>query len=179
MTLVSLVPPTILMSPSCDSLIFMKKKMAVIGIGNLLRKDDGIGIVLLQKIHQKKRTLPDKIDYIDGGTGGMNLLHVLSRYDVVLIIDAVNFKGMPGESQVFSLEELRNRQKMFSLSTHETDFLNVIRLSQELHELPKKVFLFAVQPKDVSFGRMLSGEIDQVIDTLTIAVQNEIQDLYR
>jgi len=58
------------------------KKIGVIGIGNPLRKDDGIGIVLLEKLVEIKDDLPDDIEYIDGGTGGMNLLHLFARFDI-------------------------------------------------------------------------------------------------
>lgn len=177
MTRASHVPRTILMSPWCDFLLFMKKKFAVIGIGNPLRKDDGIGIILLQRIRQYKKNLPGIIDYIDGGTGGLNLLHVLARYDFALLIDAVDFKGRPGDSRFVSLEELRNQKRPVSFSTHETDFLNVIRLSEGLDELPQEVFVFAVQPKDVSFGPTLSEEIVQKLDTLTLMLRNKIQSL--
>jgi hydrogenase maturation protease len=157
----------------------MKKKIGVIGIGNPLRRDDGIGIVLLERLQKRKKKLPGVIEYIDGGTGGLNLLYVLSRYNTILIIDAVDFHGIPGESRMVSLEEIRSLQKPVSLSTHQSDFLNVIRLSKELHEFPYKVYIFAVQPKDVSFGSMLSAEIAQVIDTLTVALQNKIQEIVK
>ena len=51
------------------------KKIGVIGIGNPLRRDDGIGILLLEKLVERKENMPDDIEYIDGGTGGMNRNH--------------------------------------------------------------------------------------------------------
>ena len=59
------------------------KKVCVIGIGNTLRRDDGIGIVLLEKLIERKNKLPKNVDFINGGTGGMNLLHILVCYDAV------------------------------------------------------------------------------------------------
>ena len=176
---VSLVPLIILTLPSFDFSVSMKKKIGVIGIGNPLRKDDGIGIVLLEQLRKQKKTLPCAIECIDGGTGGMNLLHVLARYDIVLIIDAVDFHGSPGESRLVSLEEIRGEHRTKSLSTHESDFLNVVRLSEELQEQPRNVYIFAVQPKDVSFGTTFSEEIKQAVDTLTQTLKNTIQDLIK
>ena len=53
------------------------KKIAVIGIGNPLRSDDGIGIVLIEKLIENKESFSKNVDFLDGGTGGFNLLHDL------------------------------------------------------------------------------------------------------
>lgn len=155
----------------------MKGKIAVIGIGNPLRKDDGIGIVLLERLRKQKKKLSPTLEFIDGGTGGMNLLHILSQYDTVIIIDAVDFRGKPAENHMYQLEEMYSRKTAVSVSTHESDFLKVIRLSEQLQKRPYKVFIFAVQPKDVSFGTTFSDEIAQAVDPLTLALQNKIQEL--
>ena len=59
-------------------------KAGIIGVGNPLRRDDGIGIVLLEKLIEKKSDLPEGIEYIDGGTGGMNLLHIFQGSPPIL-----------------------------------------------------------------------------------------------
>ncbi len=150
------------------------KKIGVIGIGNPLRNDDGIGIILLNKLIERRDVLPDEIEYIDGRTGGMNLLHILARFDVVIIIDAVNYGGKPGESQLFTLDKIINKKHSTRISTHESDFLKIIEVSKGLKENPDKIFIFAVQPKDISFGQFLSVELVDVIDLLVNSLQNEI-----
>jgi len=153
------------------------KKIGIIGIGNPLRRDDGLGIFLLEQLQKKKKGFPKNIEFIDGGTGGMNLLHVLVRFDTVIIIDAVDFKGKPGESRVFTLDDIQSQKTSMLPSIHESNFLNVIRLSEELKELPRKVYFFGVQPKDVSFGTRFSEEVAQVIDTLVATLHKKIQIL--
>ena len=102
------------------------KKTAIIGIGNPLRRDDAIGIILLEKLVEKKDDLPDNIELIDGGTGGMNLLHILSCFDKVLIVDAVDFKGSVGEVKLFKAEDAISEKTSIGFSTHETDFFKII-----------------------------------------------------
>jgi hydrogenase maturation protease len=131
------------------------KKIGVIGLGNPLRRDDGIGILLLEWVRTQKK-YEKKIECIDGGTGGMAVLHVLARFDVVLIIDAVDFRGHPGEVRLFSLRDIQTLNTPGRLSTHDVDFLQVLRLSQELHELPSNLTIFGIQPYDVSPGPGLS-----------------------
>ena len=150
------------------------EKFGVIGIGNPLRNDDGIGIILLKKLIERRDVLPDEIEYFDGGTGGMNLLHILARFDVVILIDAVNYGGKPGESQMFTLDEIISKKHSTRISTHESDFLKIIEVSKSLKESPDKIFIFAVQPKDTSFGQFLSEELVDVVDLLVNSLQNEI-----
>jgi hydrogenase maturation protease len=155
------------------------KKIGIIGIGNLLRKDDGVGIFLLERLQKQKKELPKNIEFIDGGTGGMNLLHHLAQFDAVLLIDAVDFKGRPGEIRVFSLKDIQSQKKPVIMSTHDSDFFNLLRLSQELKELPETLVIFGVQPRDVSYGVGLSKEIETVLDDLNLKLQKEIQDFFK
>jgi hydrogenase maturation protease len=155
------------------------KKIGIIGIGNRLRNDDGIGIVLLERLQKQKKEFPKSIEFIDGGTGGMNLLHLLARFDIVLLIDAVDFKGRPGEARVFSVKDIQSLKKPMMTSTHDPDFLNLLRLSQELKELPETLVIFGVQPLDVSHGLVLSKEIETVLDDLYLKLQKEIQNFVK
>jgi hydrogenase maturation protease len=155
----------------------MKQKIGIIGLGNPLRRDDGIGLLLLQHLQAQKKKLPKNIEYIDGGTSGMNLLHLLAQFDAVMLIDAVDFKGKPGDVRVFSLEDIQSQKKPMILSTHDSDFLNILRLSQELKELPETLVIFGVQPRDVSHGIGLSKDIEIILDDLYLKVQKEIQNL--
>ncbi|MFW5905883.1 MAG: hydrogenase maturation protease [archaeon] len=71
---------------------------AVVALGNPYRRDDGVGPALLEELAQ--RDLPD-VDLLDLGDATFELVHVLAAHDVVVIVDAVNFGGDPGEIAVF------------------------------------------------------------------------------
>jgi hydrogenase maturation protease len=169
------VQPIILMCPSNNFVCRMKKKIAIIGLGNPLRGDDGVGLLLLQYLQQNKKELPQTIDFIDGGTSGMNLLHILEQYDTVLLLDAVDFKGTSGEIKKFSMDEINNQKIRLSLSTHEPDFLTVFSFLKELNKAPTHLMIFGVQPKDTSYGMRLSKEVKCVLPKLQKQVLKEIQ----
>ncbi len=152
------------------------KKTAIIGIGNPLRQDDSIGILLLEKLKQKKTELPEKIDFIDGGSGGMVILHYIAGFDQVFLIDAVDFGGKTGELRVFQKDDVVSKKSDMNLSTHEADFLKILGLSKELNELPENLFIFGVQPKNVGFGHELSEEITQKIDFLLDEILKNIKE---
>jgi hydrogenase maturation protease len=124
-----------------------------------------------------KKNLPNNINYIDGGTSGMNLLHLLAHFDTVMLIDAFDFKGKPVDARVFSLKDIRSVKKPVIMSMHDSDFLSILRLSQELKELPETLVVFGVQSQDVSYGIGLSKEIEMILDDLCLKVQKEIQNL--
>ena len=155
----------------------MKKKIAVIGLGNPLRRDDAIGILLLQYLSQNKKKLSKTIDFIDGGTSGMNLLHLLGDYETVLLLDAVDFKGSTGEIKKFTVDEIKNQKIQLFLSTHESDFLTVYALLKELDRAPTRLVIFGVQPKDISYGTRVSQEICSFLPTLQKQILEEIQSM--
>jgi len=153
------------------------KKIGVIGIGNPLRKDDGIGIVLLEKLVEIKDDLPDNIEYIDGGTGGINLLHLFARFDIVVFIDAVNFGGEIAESKFFNSEDVISKNIQIKISTHGSDILKIIQLSKNLGENPDDIFIFGVQPQDITPGTRLSHEIQENIDLLVNNLKFELKNV--
>jgi len=176
MTLVSLAPPIILIFPS-NNFFRMKKKIAVIGLGNPLRCDDAIGLLLLQYLQQNKKKLSKTIDFIDGGTAGMKLLHILGKYDAVFLLDAVDFKGKPGKIKKFTIDEVKNQKIRFFLSTHEPDFLTVFALLRELDKAPTHFVIFGIQPKDISHGTELSQELSFFLPLLQKQILKEIQSI--
>jgi hydrogenase maturation protease len=142
--------------------------IGIIGVGNPLRKDDGIGILLLEYIKKESNNLPETVSFVDGGTGGMNLLHIFNRFDVVIILDAVNFQGKPGETRFFTFDDISSQKQVSTVSTHNADLFQIIRIGQELDECPKKIFVFGVQPLDVSFGEGLTKPVqDQLTDIIS------------
>lgn len=155
------------------------QKIGIIGLGNPLRRDDGIGLILLDRLQHQKKEFQEKITFIDGGTGGMNLLHLLPRFDTILIIDAVDFKGKPGNIRLFTLEQIQSKKTPITLSTHESDFIKVLSLSKELNELPEKLTVFGVQPYDLSHGTGLSEQIIPHLDDLTMELKREIHKLIK
>ncbi len=77
---------------------------------------------------------------------------------------------------MFSLKDIQNQKKPLMMSTHDPDFLKLLRLSKELKELPETLVIFGVQPRDVSHGIGLSKEIETILDDLYLKLQKEIQD---
>lgn len=142
----------------------MKQKLGIIGIGNPLRRDDGIGLFLLQKIKENASLFPDNVCFLDGGTGGMNVLHLFHRFDVVIVLDAVDFHGGPGDVRFFNVNDVTSNKQDHGLSTHHVDLLQIISFAKEIDECPDHVFVYGVQPGDVSFGEGFTSVIESKKD---------------
>jgi len=155
----------------------MKKKIAIIGLGNPLRRDDAIGLLLLEFLRQHKKDLSKSIDFIEGGTSGMKLLHLLPNYEQILLFDAVDFKGKPGELKLFTIDEIRNQKIRIMFSTHEPDFLTVYALLTKLDEAPPHVLIYGIQPKDISYGTSVSQELQTVLPHLQKRILKDIQTM--
>ena len=153
------------------------KKTAIIGIGNRIRKDDSIGIDLIQKLMDNKEKLPNQIELISGGCGGMILLHFLADFDIVYVIDAVEFGGEPGELRFFEKDDLVSKKIRVNFSTHEDDFLKIVKISEKLNEVPEKIYIFGIQPKNMELGSGLSPEISENIDNYLNRIIEKINSL--
>ena len=148
-------------------------KIGVIGVGNPLWGDDGMGILLMEEIAKRKI---EGVEFIDGGTGGINLIHDLAKFDLVVILDVVDFGGKYGETRIFSIEDIVCDDKI-RFRTHETDILNIIKISQKLGEAPDKIFIFGVQPKDLSLKMDISRELKQSMDRILDEFYDKIVSL--
>lgn len=135
----------------------MDKKAAVIGIGNTLRRDDGIGIAILESLlnFPKKRGA----EYLNFGIASFDLLHRIQNYDTVLLIDGINASLRPGELKVFELSQIEYDLKDSIASTHELNLKDLFTLSKKL-EIKAKIYVAGIQVKDTYFGEGLSEELE-------------------
>ncbi|TFH35243.1 MAG: hydrogenase maturation protease [Dehalococcoidia bacterium] len=133
--------------------------MAIIGIGNPMMADDGIGPRLISELEG----LDPCVDLIDMGTGGMQLVHVLAAYDSVIIVDSADMGLSPGESRVFSPGEVVSLKVTRAYSLHDWDLMRSIEISRELGEAPERILILAVQPGSLDMREGLSPEVERGI----------------
>lgn len=152
----------------------MQPAISVIGIGNPLRHDDAIGLILLDFLRENKKDFPSAISFFDGGTGGMNLLHLLTDSSIVLIIDAVQFGGNPGSWRFFSYDEVINTASSSNISTHISNIFEVVLIAKNLDKKPDYLYVFGVEPQDLSLGEGLSQSIQNNMSLIKKALKEKI-----
>lgn len=153
----------------------MSNKIAVIGLGNSLRRDDGIGIKILGSLLNDYKH--SGIDYLNFGIASFDLLHRLQNYNQVLLIDGIN-AGLPaGELKIFGLEQASFEDKEGQISSHELNLKDIFRLSQQL-ELKTKIYVAGIQVKDVGFGEFLSDALKEKFKDLVQQIDKFIQERF-
>lgn len=150
-------------------------KIVIVGIGNILCRDEGVGIHVVEEL--KKRDLPDYVELYDGGTGGLDVLEILERFDRAIIVDAVRGGMEPGEIYHVRLDEIDTKDRETKmLSLHELDLITAKKIGEKAYNLPKDIILIGIEPKSVELGMNLTAKIKEAIP---IVIQHifEIIDL--
>lgn len=148
-----------------------RPRIAILGLGNLMRRDDGVGVHAVQRLIES-RELPPAVEVIDGGTFGLDLLPRIEGASYLLAIDAVDFGGSPGTSCRFANDGLATLP--IGKSVHLlglTDLLNALYL---LGRAPREVVLLGVQPQSTDWGVTLSPQIAAALDNLVESALAEI-----
>ena len=139
------------------------KKIAVIGLGNTLRRDDGIGIIILESLLNSFRR--EGTDYLNFGIASFDLVHRLGEYEIVLLIDGIDAGLPPGELKIFELKDIAYVSKESPASTHEFDLKSLFELYKRF-ELKSKIYVAGIQIQDVSFGDSLSQPLKDRLDQI-------------
>lgn len=144
----------------------------ILGIGNLLLRDEGVGVHVAQKMMEME--LPPGIEVMDGGTMGMNLLYHIENRDRVIVVDTVMVGDPPGTIYRFTDESLVQNKPMLR-TAHGIDFTDVIRTAEMLGTKPKEIIFVGIEPADMSEGIGLSEVIEKRVPTLIKMVMRELE----
>jgi hydrogenase maturation protease len=144
----------------------------VIGLGNPLMADDGLGLAALERLRDGWNLPPD-VELVDGGTWGMNLLPTIEDAARVLLIDAIHRQDAPGTPQRLSHDELP-RYLATKISPHQVDLHDVLALAELRGTLPADTVAIGLQPERVEMIAELSPVVAQGIDLLVAMAVAEL-----
>ncbi len=151
-----------------------KERIAVVGIGNLLLTDDGIGIHTLREL-EVRYSFPDNVDLLDGGTMGLDLLPFLEGKDRILFLDAVNFRKGPG-----TIGELNDKEipGFFAtkLSVHQIALPDLLGAGKLLGTLPERMCLIGIEPESIETGYGLSPNLGKRLRAYIAAVISKLAE---
>lgn len=138
------------------------KKLLILGIGNYLMGDEGIGVHFAQRLENEP--LPPGIDVVDGGTGGFHLSSIIEEYATVILIDATLDDQPTGNIRL--LEPRFSKDFPKAMSTHDIGMKDVIEAMLFMGKLPK-IYLFAVSIESLQQQQVtLTSEIEAVMPEL-------------
>jgi hydrogenase maturation protease len=131
--------------------------IAILGLGNLMRTDDAVGMLTLRKLEEDGR-LPPEVRLIEGGTLGLDLLDSLRGISRLLALDAVDIGVTPGTLIRFEGEEIDRLP--VSKSVHLLGFSDLLSALRLMDAAPDKVVLLGVQPASTDWGTVLTPALE-------------------
>ncbi|MGZ3944918.1 MAG: hydrogenase maturation protease [Mucilaginibacter sp.] len=138
------------------------KSTLIMGIGNYLMGDEGVGVHLANSI--LKQSLPDDVDVLDGGTGGFYLLEYFENYDHIILVDATLDGNFPGTIRLIKPRFAQDFPP--AMSTHDIGLKDLVSALQILGKMPD-IDLFVVSIASIQQqGIELTPEIESVLPVL-------------
>jgi len=150
-----------------------KKAIVVIGLGNVLLSDEGIGVHIARRLARPKRKFP-LVDFIEAGSAGLTLLHLIANRKKAVIIDCARMEAEPGTIRRFTPDEVRSVKQLSNFSMHEQDILQVINLSKQLGECPREIVFFGIQPESLEPGQKPTKTLAGRMETYIAEISKEL-----
>ena len=153
----------------------IRNKILVLGIGNEVLKDDGIGPKLVKKL-QNFLPLPD-IDYAISAVGGMEIIEIMKGYEEVVIIDGI-MTGDYAPGSVIFMSYPYHRKTLHLSNYHDVSFEMSVELAKQLDiPFPERIFIIAIEiVKDREFGENLTSTLQEKYSKIFSSVANTIQE---
>lgn len=147
-------------------------KTVVLGIGNLIMQDEGVGVRVVEAL-ERDHAMPAGVKLIDGGTSAMELLDELSNLDHLIVVDAINAGKPPGTLVRIEGDEVPTFFRT-RLSPHQIGLPDVLASLEFLGAQPKKMVILGVQPQTMELGMELTPVVAAQVPELVNRVLAEI-----
>jgi hydrogenase maturation protease len=158
MDVVHSIPPARCLDPAIRF-----RQVLVIGLGNTLLTDDGVGVHAVRRLAADPH-VPSSLQTLDGGTLGFRLLDTITRSDAVLFIDAAELREPPGTIRLMSQGALGHHiRRGGRMSAHEAGLADLLTLAQLDGWAPRRLALLAIQPQRIDWADRLSESVARAL----------------
>ncbi|MCB2212532.1 HyaD/HybD family hydrogenase maturation endopeptidase [bacterium] len=162
----------------------------VLGVGNLIQCDDGVGVHAIQRLMQescednpdlqasrgtRQTAFPAEVELFDGGTAGYDLLPVLANRKAVIVIDAVDANRKPGTLFRFTPDDIPPDFTGYD-SIHQLGLMETLHMTTLQGNAPERAVIFGIQPGLIDWGDALSEPVAKVVPRVLELVRAEIDD---
>ncbi len=148
-------------------------KIVIIGIGNLLLKDEGVGIHAVNRLSERYR-FSDNVELYDGGTLGNRLLIAIERAKILIVIDAMINGSPPGTMFKMQLSTVKETLPP-KHSVHQSTFMETLANADFLGMLPTETIVYGIEPKDIqSLEIGLSDDVSKQFERLLDRILEEV-----
>ncbi len=149
-------------------------KLTVLGIGNLLNSDEGVGVHAIRALQEDLAARYPEVEFVDGGTLGMNLLPWVEASTHLLLLDCVN-AGQPPATLIELTKEQIPLYSGVKMSLHQTTFQEVLALAHVRGRLPEYLHLIGIQPVSLEIGTELSPDVQAQLPELAARAESILE----
>ena len=149
-----------------------RHRVAVVGVGNVLLKDEGVGAHVACALREAVGTDRVDINIIDGGTSPDVFLLVEGVHKLILV-DAVKGGGAPGAIYRFHPGDIVSEGK-YIISAHQIGLLDSLRMLECSGSKPDSIVIIGVEPKEIDWGLELSTELSEKLPEIVKVVMGEV-----
>jgi len=148
-------------------------KVVVLGVGNLLLTDEGVGVHLIQKLREME--IDEGIELVDGGTSLLDFVPQAEDVSKLIIVDAIKLGGKPGTTYKICVDDslLKGAKGMTSL--HQLGVVETLAIAQKMGKLPHTVII-GIEPKEISYGLELSPEVEREMGKMVNLILEEVRN---
>jgi len=150
----------------------------VVGVGNVLLRDEGVGVRVACEIQERVNVRPwaDDVRVIDGGTLGLDLLPLIEDCRALLIADAVELGAAPGTTRVIRGPAIHGTLAGH-VSPHQVGVGDLVAAARLVGQLPEDTTLIGIQPGLIEIGLELSEPVEAAVPTAVDLVDRELRRL--
>lgn len=152
------------------------QRIGVLGVGNVLMGDDGIGPFVVETLHSLYE-FPSNVALQDLGTPGLGITCFFADYDAVILIDAVSAKAQPGNVCLYRKDQLVRVPIPQRVSPHDPALVESLLFAELSGTCPKEVVLVGVVPKTTELSCSLSDEVKTSVAPVISTVLAELRRL--
>lgn len=143
---------------------FKEPKILIVGLGNLLLRDDGVGVHAIRELQQDP---PEGTRVVEVGTAVLDALHLFEWADRILAIDAMQAGGPAGTIYSIQVSDIEERRPEASM--HELNLLSALRFLCNPKALAIRIL--GVEPEIIDFGLDLSPEVQATLPVVAQSVR--------
>ena len=150
----------------------------ILGIGNTLLRDEGIGIHLLNYIqsHYPEWETQFGIEILDGGTLSFDLLAHIRADQELIVLDAVNLKQQPGTVYCLQSQAMDHFLSQPGKSVHEVSLMDLFDMSRLSEQLPEQRALIGIQPDCIDWGDQLTKSVKEALPAAALEIKQVLSD---
>ena len=146
----------------------------VLGIGNNLLSDEGVGIYTIAYLAEHYPGLPE-VELMDGGTLSFTLAEPIARADGLIVVDAARLDGPPGLIRRFEDEQMDEYLKGKRGSVHEVGLADLIDMTRLTGDMPTRRCLIGIQPQSLAWGDRPTPEVEAAIPAAALMVVETVR----